>query len=129
MTDESTEPAILKQLVLVAWCMTEEGVKASFLPIQDINDRRIETIEIAILKSLESLDMTQLCGFGSDGASVMTGRLNGVAARLKRHSPRMISVHCVAHRIALAAAYAADGIPYLQQFKSLLQTLFLFLPE
>ena len=56
----------------------------------------------------------------------MTGRLNGVAARLKRHSPRMISVHCVAHRLALVAAHAADGITYLQQFKSILQTLFFF---
>ena len=37
----------------------------------------------------------------------MTGRLNGVAARLKRHSPRMISVHCVEHRLALAAAHAS----------------------
>ena len=126
MTDESTDLAILKQLVLVARYMTEEGVKTSFLLIQDIHDGRAETIEIAILKSLEekSLDITRLLGFGSDGASVMTGRLNGVAARLKRHSPRMISVHCIAHRLALAAVHAADGIPYLQQFKSLLQTLF-----
>ena len=38
----------------------------------------------------------------------------------------MISVHCVAHRLALAAAHAADGIPYLQRFKSILQTLFYF---
>ena len=38
----------------------------------------------------------------------------------------MISVHYVAHRLSLAAAHAADGIPDLQQFKSLLQTLFSF---
>ena len=61
----------------------------------------------------------------SDGAAVMTGRSNGVAARLKKHSPRMISVNCVAHRLALAASHAADGIPYLQRFKSTLQTLFI----
>ena len=48
------------------------------------------------------------------------------SVRLKRLSPRMISVHCVAHRLALAAAHAADGIPYLQRFKSILQTLFYF---
>lgn len=71
------------------------------------------------------LDITWLRGFGSDGAPVMTGRINGVAAQLRRHSPRMISVHCVAYRLSLAA-HAADGIPYLEQFKSLLQTLFFF---
>ena len=56
----------------------------------------------------------------------MTGRSNRVSVQLKRLSPRMISVNCVAHRLALAAAHAADGIPYLQCFKSILQTLFYF---
>ena len=56
----------------------------------------------------------------------MIGRINGLAARLKRHSPRMISVHRVNHRLALTATHAADGIPYLQHFKSILQTLFFF---
>ena len=130
MTDESIDIAILKQLVLVARYMTKTGVKTSFLLIKDIRDGTAETIETALLQGLvdKSLDVTKLRAFGSDGASVMTGRLNGVAVRLKRHSPGMISVHCVAHRLALAAAHAADGIPYLQRVKSILQTL-LFLPK
>ena len=33
----------------------------------------------------------------------MTGKDNGVAAILKKtHCPHMITVHCVAHRLALA---------------------------
>ena len=125
MTDESTDIAVLKQLVLVARYMTETGAKISFLLIRDIHDGTAETIETALWQGLmaKSLDITRLRGFGSDGAAVMTGRMNGVAAQLKRHSPRIISVHCVAHRLALAAAHAADGIPYLQLFKSILQTL------
>ena len=130
MTDESTNIAILKQLVLVARYMTETGVKTSFLLIRNIHDGTAKTIETALLQGLvdKSLDVTKLRAFSSDGASVMvmTGRLNGVAVRLTRQSPIMISVHCVAHRLALAAAHAADGIPYLQHFKSILQTLFYF---
>jgi hypothetical protein len=38
----------------------------------------------------------------------------------------MIAVHCVNHRLALAAAHTSDTIPYLQQFKSILQSLFYF---
>ena len=56
----------------------------------------------------------------------MTGRVSGVAVRLKRHSPKMIALHCVNHRLALAAAHASDSISYLQQFKSILQMLFYF---
>ena len=44
---------------------------------------------------------TKLVGFGSDGASVNTGKQNGVAAKLKREIPHLISVHCVAHRLEL----------------------------
>ena len=90
---------------LSSWYLwLETGVK-TFLLIKDIRDGTAETIEIALLQGLvdKSLDVTNLRAFGSDGASVMTGRMNGVAVRLKRHSPRMISVHCVTHRLALAA--------------------------
>ena len=37
-----------------------------------------------------------------------------------------MSVHCINHRFALAAAHAADNIPYLKRFKETVQLLFLF---
>ena len=122
MTDESTDIAIFKQLVLVARYMIETGVKTSFLLIKYIYDGMAETIETELLQGLvdKSLNVTMLRAFGSNGALVMTGRLNGVAVRLKRHSPIMISVYYVAHKLALAAAHAADGISYLHCFKSIL---------
>ena len=128
MTEESTDIAVLKQLVLVGRYLTDEGVKASFLCITDIPNDTAETIEGSMLKFVrdKSLQIMRLCAFSSDGASVMTGRLSGVAVRLKRHSPRVIAVHCINHRLALAAAHAFDTIPYLQQFKSILQSLFFF---
>ena len=123
MTDESTDIAILKQLVLVGRYLTDSGVKTSFLRIGDMMNGKAETIEGAILHYLgnKTLQITKLCAFGRDGASVMTG---GVAVRLQGHSPNMIAVHCVNHRLALAAAHASDSVPYLKQFKSILQTLF-----
>jgi len=128
MTDESTDIAVLKQLVLVGRYLTDDGIKTSFLRITDIPNGTAETITGAMLKfvSDNTLHITRLCAFGSDGASVMTGRLSGVAVRLTHHNPRMIAVHCVNHRLALAAAHASDSVPYLQQFKSILQTLFFF---
>ena len=96
--------------------------------IKDIPNGTAETIEGAMLRFVSDkvLQITRLSAFGSDGAPVMTGRLSGVAARLARHSHRMIAVHCVNHRLALAAAHASDTIPYLQMFKSILQSLFFF---
>ena len=127
MTDESTDISVLKQLVLVGRYLTESGIRTSFLHIGDIANGTAESIEQAILDYLQSkaLQISKLRAFGSDGAAVMTGRLSGVAVRLKTHCPRMIAVHCVNHRLALAAAHASDSIPYLK-FKSILQSLFYF---
>ena len=48
------------------------------------------------------LDVSFIVGFGSDGASVMTGKHNGVGAKLKRDVGHVFAIHCVAHRLALA---------------------------
>ena len=128
MTDESTDVAILKQLVLVGRYVTEHGIKTSFLHIRDLDDGTAESNEAALVQffGVNAIQITKLRGFGSDGAAVMTGRLTRVATRLKRHSPKMIAIHCANHRLVLAAAHAVDGIPYLQRYKSILQTLFFF---
>ena len=44
----------------------------------------------------------------------MIGTHSGVATLLKQNSPWLIANHCVAHRLALASAQAADEIPYLK---------------
>ena len=73
------------------------------------------------------MNLSKLRGFGSDGARpVMSGCRSGVAKRLTDRFPKLLSIHCVNHRLALAAAHAADDIPYLIRFKATVQILFLF---
>ena len=129
ITDESTDVSVLKQLVLVARYILPKGdVTTSFLAIVDLPDGTAESIEAAIVRITEqkSIAVSRLRGFGTDGAPVMTGIRSGVAKRLKDRFPKLVSIHCVNHRLALAAAHAADGIPYLVRFKATIQTLFLF---
>ena len=64
-----------------------------------------------------NFSVSDISSFGSDGASVMTGRNEGVATRLKRLNNNIISVHCVAHRLALATSQASQSVPYLLRFK------------
>ena len=56
----------------------------------------------------------------------MTGRQNGVATRLQRANSGIVSIHCVAHRLALAVSQASQSIPYLARFKEILSSLFYF---
>ena len=77
------------------------------------------------------LDIHRLSSFGSDGASVMTGRHGGVATLLRSRNSQMIAVHCICHRLALATGQASHHVPYLKQVKEYLLALwkyFLFSP-
>ena len=46
--------------------------------------------------------MNKLIGFGSDGASNMTGQKHGMVTHMKNDHPDMIGIHCPAHRLELA---------------------------
>ena len=103
-------------------------IETSFLHIGDIADGTAETIEGAIVAFMETngLVINKLHSYGSDGCAVMVGRVSGVASQLKVRQPRLVSVHCINYRLALASAHAADNIPYLKRFKETVQSLFLF---
>ena len=103
-------------------------MRTAFVDIQDIIDGTANTIVEAIHSFLakKALDIDKLRGFATDGASVMVGCRNGVATQLKQCCPSLVSIHCVNHRLALAASHAADHIPYLQRFKTHLRNLFSF---
>ena len=84
-----------------------------------------ETALIQFCNSKE-INLNKVMAFGSDGAAVMIGQRTGVSARLKERNPLMINIHCVAHRLALAASQASDDIPYLKKFKNIIHNLYLF---
>lgn len=93
-----------------------------------VHDGKAETIINAIVKFMDSygIESHKLVGFASDGASVMTGRLTGVATRLKNMNPNVITVHCAAHRLALAAYHAASSFQQLKDFQTTITQLYYF---
>ena len=128
LCDESTDVANIKQLVVFVKYLVKGLPKTRFLTVASLTDGKAETIEQKLLEVCQAckISLSQIAGFGSDGASVMVGRSSGVATRLKRHNVEMISIHCGAHRLALASSQAADSITYLKRFDSHLITLFYY---
>lgn len=126
LCDESTDVANLKQLVVFVRFLVEGKSHNSFLKIVDLANGTAETIERALLDICSQCEIptSQIFGFGSDGASVMTGKHTGVATRLKVHNPEIISLHCGAHRLGLASSQAAEGVAYLKTFGTHLVTLY-----
>lgn len=72
------------------------------------------------------LDVQKMMSLVSDGAKVMTGERTGVAARLKQINSKLINVHCVCHRLALACACASDETKYITQVEGVLLQLWKF---
>lgn len=58
-----------------------------------------ESISNAIVNYLQecNLDLGNLRGQGYDGASVMSGHVNGVRSRIQRIQPRVLYNHCRGH--------------------------------
>ena len=95
------------------------------MKIVDLADGKAQTIVGSITTYLASVDLSvdNMSSFGSDGASVMTGRHAGVAALLRSKNTQMIAVHCICHRLALASAQASYEVKYPKQIKNHLFSL------
>ena len=77
------------------------------------------------LKS-RNVDISKVMGFGSDGATAMTGKDKGCTGRLLLKNPMMINYHCLAHKLALVSSQAANNVPYLKEYQETLTGIFYF---
>ena len=66
---------------------------------------------------------TKLTNYTSDGCAVYTGKISGVVTRLSWLWSLLIAVHCICHRLALAALTAAKSVVYYQKFFDLVEFL------
>ena len=83
--DESLDIAVQKKLVLIFKILAEGKSKIEFAANVESKDGKAETIFAAVLNYLENnVPLKKLSGLATDGASVMTGRLNDLAVRLQR---------------------------------------------
>ena len=118
LCDDSSDSANLEQMISFIQFVDVDTnmVQTKFMFIANILEKSdspdAETICSVLLENLDRLHLPQqgLCGLVTDGASTMVGRKNGVAARLKRIIPTLLSVHCICHRLALACADATDEL-------------------
>ena len=65
-------------------------------------------------------------GLATDGASVMVGKLNGVAARLRKVNPKLINLHCVCHRLALAATDTCSELKPIKSVEDVLRQVWYY---
>ena len=125
--------AVLQQLIIfLKYINPDTGMaKTEFLATKCIDDPRGANAEVITDHKLDTLkecdlEVRNLKSFVSDGASVMTGEHNGVAARLKRVNKVLLNFHCICHRLALACADTGDSFKYIVEVDSLLKETWKF---
>ena len=81
LCDESTDVANLKQLVVFAKYTVNGFPQTRFLKVVSLQDGKADTIEQQLLEVCQTckIPLTNIAGFGSDGAAVMVGKSTGVA--------------------------------------------------
>ena len=114
------EVTIKQLLVYIGYVDAEANPYFDFLEIKDVLEMSesadCETITRIITDEMKAsgLNLAFVCGFGSDRASVMTGKHNSVGARLQKVCKIMVRSHCISHRLALACSDANDTVKYIQ---------------
>ena len=128
MTDESLDIATNKKLIMFCRIICSGELRVEFCANISIADGKADTLYNSILNWLQEVGVgiNKVSGFGSDGASVMTGRLNGVGVKLKADNPKIIHIWCAAHRLALASYWAAKHVPYLAIVNEMLIAIYNF---
>ena len=133
LADESTDLANKKRMTLNARIVDPETSKLETIFLSDIeycDGTGFGLAEVIFQEmSKRNISTSKLIGFGSDGASVMTGGDKGVRGALLRKQPHLIHVHCMAHRLALCTSQAADSVPMIQNFQQWLTNLFYYFDQ
>ena len=106
---------MISQGARLAVDMPTNNAKTRFLALLDIKHgasaQSIFLLMHHFVFHLLGLQKSRLIGFCSDGASVMRGNKKGVVQLIKKHiNPAIVNVHCVAHRLQLAAELAESNI-------------------
>jgi hypothetical protein len=67
-----------------------------FVPVTDVSGEGLASVIVNSLTEF-GLNLAYLRGQGYDGEGAMSGKLNGVQARIRRMYPLAVYVHCASH--------------------------------
>ncbi|XP_014669630.1 PREDICTED: zinc finger MYM-type protein 1-like [Priapulus caudatus] len=129
LVDESKDVSKQEQISLVIRYFYDGEIRESFLEFRAAFQLDAESLTKSIFDILKShgVDFQRnLVGQGYDGASVMSGKISGVAARVRKEAKYAYYVHCHAHRLNLVLVDVTKGIADAANFFSLLEKVYVY---
>ena len=131
LMDKVTDMTASSQLIsfIQFWDQENSSITTMFLSSQnvlkDFASCNSEAITELVKKDSAAcnLDISRLMGLSTDGASVMVGKNNGVAAKLRQRNSKLLNMHCVCHRLALACTDTCQELKYIREVEDVLRQL------
>ena len=116
LVDDVSDRSVMEQMITFIQFYDDDSseVTVEFLSVDNLLEKHDSANATAMFQTIQSnlhactLSTDKLIGLATDGASVMVGKKNGLAAKLKDVNPSLISVHCICHNLALACTDAKD---------------------
>ncbi|XP_063623118.1 52 kDa repressor of the inhibitor of the protein kinase-like [Cydia splendana] len=132
IADETTDVSICEQLAVCIryFDVDTNEIQEDFLMFVEVVKLSGENIAHHILKALESLnlDITFCRGQAYDGGANMSGKIQGVQARISSIQPLAVFTHCASHRLNLALSTACT-VPSIRNAVGVISSVATFFRE
>ncbi len=116
-SDETTDVACKCQMVTILRYLVNGEIEERFLSFQEAQVKTASALTELLQKAIESYNLEEkLISQTYDGASAMSGRHNGVQAKMRNKYPHAHFVHCYAHQLNLIMEQACKKIRPIKVF-------------
>jgi hypothetical protein len=129
MVDDSKDIATESNMIAYATTFANGEVTNHFLKLIRIEGQATgEQLykKFSLFLETKGITLNKVSGLSTDGARAMTGLQQGLTGYMKRSNPFIGPFHCIAHRLSLVTSQASKGISYLQRYKRLLISVYLY---
>ena len=128
MADECSDVANIEELSVYCRWVENGGPLEHFMEIRPLKKTNAQSIYSVLLDFLKKKDLqcSKLKGKDYDGAATFDGKKSGVQARLKKHAPHSVFIHCHCHKLQLACVQSANSTEGIKHVYTTLTTLWKF---
>ncbi|CAG8538755.1 8959_t:CDS:2, partial [Scutellospora calospora] len=118
-----------KILAIISKHLSDNYLITYFLSIIQLDNAVAKLIVDSINQFLlaKKLDLNNIFHIGSDSASTILGKNNGVAAIFKKQNPFLLEHYYISYRLALAAKDATKNVSYFENYDSIINHLYSYL--
>ena len=128
MADKCTDVSTVEELSLFCRWIENGEPTEHFIDLLPMKKTDAESIYSALVECLKSknIQLSYHIVMGFNGAATFSGKKSGVQARMKKHSPHALFVHCHCHQLQPACLHAANGTTCLCDTNHIVEILLLF---